>query len=86
MNKLFTQIAWEEYTYWQKEDKKMLRKINNLIKDIERNGNEGIGKPEALKHELSGFWSRRIDEKNRLIYSLNDTTINIISCKGHYMG
>lgn len=86
MNKLFTQIAWEEYIYWQKEDKKILRKINNLIKDVERNGNEGIGKPEALKHELSGFWSRRIDEKNRLIYSLDDTTINIISCKGHYIG
>ena len=84
MNKLFTEIAWEEYLYWQMEDKKTLKKINALIKDIERNGNEGIGKPEALKHELSGFWSRRIDDKNRLIYTFDETTIKIISCRGHY--
>jgi toxin YoeB len=84
MNKVFTKTAWEEYLYWQTEDKKILKRINNLIRDIERNGNTGIGKPEALKHELSGFWSRRITEEHRLIYSLNDKNINIVSCRGHY--
>jgi len=84
MNKLFTSVGWEEYIYWQTEDRKILKKINNLLKDIERNGNEGLGKPEPLKHELAGFWSRRIDEKNRLVYALDDVTIKIVSCKGHY--
>lgn len=84
MNKLFTSVGWEEYIYWQTEDRKVLKKINNLLKDIERNGNEGLGKPEPLKHELAGFWSRRIDEKNRLVYALDDVTIKIVSCKGHY--
>jgi toxin YoeB len=84
VNKVFTKTAWEEYFYWQTEDKKVLRRINDLIKDIERNGNTGIGKPEGLKHELSGFWSRRITEEHRLIYSLGDKNINIVSCRGHY--
>lgn len=84
MIKVFTEIAWDEYIYWQTEDRRTLKKINSLIKDIERNGNEGMGKPEPLKHELSGYWSRRIDEKNRLVYSISDNTINIVSCKGHY--
>ena len=84
MNKVFTDIAWEHYLYWQTEDKKILKKINQLIKDIERNGNEGLGKPEPLKHELSGFWSRRITDVHRLIYSIDDENINIVSCKGHY--
>lgn len=70
MNKIWQDDAWEEYLYWQKQDKKTLKRINDLIKDIERNGNLGIGKPEALKHELQGFWSRRIDEKNRLVYRI----------------
>jgi toxin YoeB len=84
MNKVFTKTAWEEYLYWQTEDKKVLNRINDLIKDIERNGNTGIGKPEGLKHELSGFWSRRITEEHRLIYSLDHKNINIVSCRGHY--
>lgn len=86
MNKKFTDIAWNEYQYWLVNDKKVLKKINELIKDIERNGNEGIGKPEALKHELSGFWSRRITQEHRLIYSIDEDldTINIVKCKNHY--
>ncbi|KUO73206.1 MAG: toxin YoeB [Desulfosporosinus sp. BRH_c37] len=84
MNKLFTQIAWVEYLYWQIENKLILKRINELIKDIERNGNSGIGKPEALKHELAGFWSRRITDEHRLIYAIEGKSINIISCRGHY--
>lgn len=84
MNKLFTKTAWEEYIYWQREDKAMLKRVNELIRDIEPNGNSGIGKPEPLKHELSGFWSRRINDAHRLIYSIDDNNISIISCRGHY--
>lgn len=86
MNKFFSQYGWEEYVSWQKEDKKIVKKINELLNDIERNGNTGIGKPEPLKHNLTGYWSRRITEKDRLIYSIDDktNTINIIGCKGHY--
>ena len=84
MNKIFSNTAWEEYIYWQTEDKKILKKINELIKDIGRNGNTGIGKPEALKHELTGFWSRRITEEHRLIYSLDEENVYIVSCRGHY--
>jgi len=64
--------------------KKILKKINELIRDIELNGNTGVGKPEAIKHELSGFWSRRITEENRLIYSLDEKNVGIVSCRGHY--
>lgn len=85
MNKIaFTFRAWQEYDFWQKEDKKTLKKINTLIKDIERNGYDGIGKPEALKGNLSGFYSRRIDHANRLVYRINDKILEIVSCKGHY--
>ena len=84
MNKIFSEVSWEHYLYWQSEDKKILRKINELIKDIERNGNEGLGKPEPLKHELFGYWSRRITDIQRLIYSIDDENIYIVSCKGHY--
>ncbi|MHB8124199.1 MAG: Txe/YoeB family addiction module toxin [Desulfitobacteriaceae bacterium] len=84
MNKLFTKIAWAEYLYWQTENKLILKRINELIQDVERNGNSGIGKPEALKHELAGFWSRRITGEHRLIYSIEGKNINIISCQGHY--
>ena len=76
--------AWEEYLYWQSQDKKTLTRINLLIKDIERNPYEGIGKPEPLKDNLSGFWSRRIDEVNRLVYRLHGDQIQIAQCKGHY--
>lgn len=85
MNNLtFAPIAWDEYLYWQMQDKKTLRRINQLLKDIQRNSFEGIGKPESLKY-CDGCWSRRIDDKNRLVYSVNgDNDIIIISCKGHY--
>lgn len=84
MNKIFTHTAWKEYQYWQKENRQVLKRINELIKDIERNGNTGIGKPEPLKHELAGYWSRRINNEHRLIYSIEENNINIISCLGHY--
>ena len=84
MIKIFSDIAWDHYLYWQTEDKKILKKINELIQDIERTGNAGIGKPESLKHELSGYWSRRITDVHRLIYQIDDDKINIISCRNHY--
>lgn len=84
MNKAFTDIGWEDYLYWQTEDRQTLRKINTLLKDIERNGNEGIGKPEPLTGDLSGFWSRRINQKDRLIYALEMDQIIIIACRYHY--
>ena len=76
--------AWNDYLYWQTQDKKTLKRVNQLVKDIERNNFEGIGKPEALKGNLSGFWSCRIDDANRLIYRINGEFIDILSCKGHY--
>lgn len=84
MNKAFTDIGGEDYLYWQTEDRKTLRKINTLLKDIERNGNECIGKPEPLTGDLSGFWSRRINQKDRLIYALEMDQIIIIACRYHY--
>jgi len=84
MNKIFTDIAWTDYLYWQSTDKKILKKINDLLKDIDRNGHEGIGKPEPLKNELSGLWSRRITIEHRLIYKIEDEYINILQCRGHY--
>ncbi len=82
MIKLFTDIAWEDYVYWQTTDKKIIKKINELIKDIDRNGNDGIGKPEPLKHELEGLWSRRISPEHRLIYKITDEKIYILQCRG----
>ena len=76
--------AWEDYLYWQTQDKKILKRVNALIKDIRRSTFEGIGKPEPLKHNLSGWWSRRIDETNRIIYYERDGIIYIVSCRGHY--
>lgn len=84
MRLLWEESAWEEYTYWQMQDKKTLKRINALIKDIMRSPFEGIGKPEALKENLNGFWSRRIDEANRLVYQEKDGAIIVASCKGHY--
>ncbi|MDO4773054.1 MAG: Txe/YoeB family addiction module toxin [Bacillota bacterium] len=78
------QDAWEDYLYWQTQDKKMLKRINQLIKDISRNPFEGIGKPEPLKGNLSGFWSRRIDEEHRLVYSVEEDLVLIFACRGHY--
>ena len=80
----WTEEAWEDYLWWQSHDKKILKRINNLIKDIARNGNDGIGKPEPLKFELSGFWSRRITEEHRLIYRIMGVTIEIAGCRYHY--
>lgn len=76
--------AWEDYLYWQKQDKKTLSRINLLIKYISRDYFGGPGKPEPLKGEFSGFWSRRIDDKNRLIYRIKNSTLEILSCRGHY--
>ena len=84
MKLLWDERAWQDYLGWQQEDKKTLKRINALIKDMQRNAFEGIGKPEALKGNLSGFWSRRIDEKNRIVYCQKDDFIIIASCKGHY--
>ncbi len=81
----FTEIAWKDYIYWQGQDKKTIKRINQLIQDIDRNHNEGIGKPEALRGgNLSGWWSRRIDDKNRLVYRIQNNIIEIAQCKGHY--
>lgn len=84
MKKIWFDEAWEDYLYWQQEDKKTIKRINLLLKDIERGRFDGIGKPEPLKGDLSGFWSRRIDGVNRLVYRINDTTLEILSCRGHY--
>ena len=80
----WTDFAWEQYEELQEKDKRLVKKINILIKDIKRNGNERIGKPEPLQHELSGYWSRRIDDKNRLVYKISDTQIIIVPCANHY--
>lgn len=84
MNKIFTDNAWKDYIYWETQDKKTLLKINRLLDDISRNGNSGIGKPEPLLGDLSGFWSRRIDDVNRLIYRIDTENIYILSCRYHY--
>ena len=76
--------AWEDYLYWGDTDKKTLKKINELIKAIDREPFTGIGKPEPLLHSLSGYWSRRIDLKNRLVYAVDNTMITILSCRYHY--
>ena len=84
MIKVWHEKAWEEYLYWQGRDKKTLKRINALLKDIDRNAFEGIGKPEPLKDNLSGWWSRRIDEVNRLVYKVEDERVVILQCGGHY--
>lgn len=84
MPKIWFDEAWEDYLYWQAQDKKTLRRINALIKDVERNPFAGLGKPEPLKGALSGFWSRRIDDTNRLVYRIKQNRLEIASCRGHY--
>lgn len=84
INITFTNKAWEEYCYWQSQDKKTLKKINTILADIQRDNFMGIGKPEPLKNNFAGYWSRRIDYSNRLIYRINNNQIEIIQCKGHY--
>lgn len=76
--------AWEDYLYWQSQDKKTLKRINALIKDCQRSPFEGIGKPEPLKHDLAGYWSRRIDTTNRLVYAYENDILTIFACRYHY--
>ena len=81
----FTETGWSDYLYWEAQDKKTLKRINNLIEDVERNGHDGIGKSEPLRNDMAGWWSRRIDEKNRLVYRLiGNDSMEISQCKGHY--
>ena len=84
MHKIWFDEAWADYVWWQAQDKKILKRINNLLKDIERDNFNGVGKPEPLRGDLSGFWSRRIDEANRLVYRVIEGRLEIVSCKGHY--
>ena len=85
MNILFTDTGWSQYTEWQGQDKKTIKRINQLLKSIDRDGAmQGIGKPELLKHNKSGLYSRRIDEANRLVYEMSGNQIIVKSCKGHY--
>ena len=80
----FHEMAWNDYLDWQRTDKAILKRINQLIKDIQRDPLEGIGKPEPLKYDLSGYWSRRIDDANRLVYQVENDVLTIIQCRGHY--
>jgi toxin YoeB len=84
MNIVFTELSWEQYQYWQKNDKKIIERIHDLIKDIQGNQFKGIGKPEPLKGNLKGFWSRRIDEEHRLVYRITNQQIEIVQCRYHY--
>ena len=84
MDIMFLDDAWQDYLYWQKIDKKILKRINQLIKDIQRSPFEGIGKPESLKFDMSGLWSRRINQEHRLIYKVKDDYIIIVQCRYHY--
>ena len=84
MKLLFTEEAWEDYCYWAENDRRILKKLNRLIKEVKRNPFEGIGKPEPLRYELQGCWSRRIDHEHRLVYEVLEDQINIIACRYHY--
>jgi toxin YoeB len=84
MKLTFTETGWEQYLYWQSHDKAMLKRINRLLKDVLRSPFEGLGKPEPLKGNLSGFWSRRITQEHRLVYSIKDQTITVAQCRYHY--
>ena len=84
MIRSWTDDAWSDYLYWQREDKKTLKKINQLVEDIVRNGNVGLGSPEPLKHDFSGFWSRHITQEHRLIYRVDEKQVLVIACRYHY--
>lgn len=86
MSLIFSSQAWSDYLWWQQQDRKLLKRINQLIQDIERNGNDGIGKPEPLKHGFQGYWSRRINDEHRLVYKIVDEDIRIAACRYHYSG
>jgi len=81
---IFSEQAWDDYLYWQKTDKKMLNRINQLIKEIQRHPFEGIGKPEPLKHHLSEYWSRRINDEHRIVYKVEDDALNLAQLRHHY--
>lgn len=83
-NKVFTPDAWEDYLHWQEHDRQTLKKVNRLIEDVCRNGTEGIGKPEPLAGDLAGYWSRRINDKDRIVYSVSEHSAFFIACKSHY--
>ena len=80
----FTENAWEDYLYWQKTDKRILKKLNGLIKEIQRTPFEGTGRPEQLKYDLAGYWSRRLDQEHRLVYQVDEDEIKIFACRYHY--
>ena len=84
MKLVWEERAWGDYLYWQMQDRRTLKRINDLLKDVQRNAYEGIGKPEPLRENLSGCWSRRIDETNRLVYRIEDGSLYILACRGHY--
>ena len=84
MNIRFSSNAWNDYLYWQKTDKKIIKRINTLIRDIQRHPHEGIGKPEPLKHGLSGYWSRRINDEHRIVYKSDNDTIKVAQLRFHY--
>ena len=84
MKTIFSETAWEDYLYWQKTDKKLLKRTNELIQAIKRDPFDGIGRPEPLKHDLSGYWSRRIDDEHRIVYKIKDDSLLIAQCRGHY--
>ena len=84
MIKSWDDEAWADYLYWQSQDKKTLRRINQLLLDIDRNGYSGIGKPEPLKGKMQGYWSRRIDDSNRFVYRIREGRIEILQCRSHY--
>jgi toxin YoeB len=84
LKKIWSDTSWDDYLYWQKENKKLLKKINELIKDIERTPFKGLGKPEPLKNNLSGWWSRRIDDTHRIVYRIENGNLEIALCREHY--
>ena len=84
MNLVWSDKAWEDYLHWQPHDRKLLKRVNLLLEDVKRNGNEGLGKPEPLKHQFHGYWSRRIDSEHRLIYRVTDQAVSIARRRHHY--
>jgi toxin YoeB len=86
MKLIWDETAWDNYMWWQEQDRKVAKRVNALIKDIRRNGNEGIGKPEPLKHGFQGYWSRRITDEHRLVYKVHHDEVRIAQCRYHYEG
>ena len=84
MRIVFSTRGWDDYLWWQQQDRKLLKRINRLIEDVTRHGNEGIGKPEPLKHGFQGYWSRRINDEHRLVYKVLDDEVRVAACRYHY--